>query len=116
MKKWRFLTPIGFLIMVAGFSAVVMLLWNWLMPAIFGLTTICFWQALGLLVLSRIFFGRIGWKLHDRRMVHHHRNHIHEKWQKMSEEERRNFLKHRSRFGFGHDFFSPEDGENDESK
>jgi hypothetical protein len=116
MRKWKFLIPIGFLAIVAVFSAVVMLLWNWLMPTIFGLTTICFWQALGLLILCRIFFGRIGWKNRVRNMGHHHHNPIREKWQKMSEEERREFLKHRSHFGFGHDFFSPENGKNDESK
>ena len=31
-------------------------LWNWLMPAIFGLTTITFWQAWGLSFLSSILF------------------------------------------------------------
>jgi len=30
---------------------------DWLAPAIFGLHTISFWQALGLLVLSKILFG-----------------------------------------------------------
>lgn len=32
-------------------------LWNWLMPTIFGLTKISFWQAFGLNLLSYIFFG-----------------------------------------------------------
>ncbi|HTU45839.1 MAG TPA: hypothetical protein VMF91_12300 [Bryobacteraceae bacterium] len=36
-------------------------LWNALAPAIFGLRAISFWQALGLLVLSRVLFGRFGW-------------------------------------------------------
>lgn len=47
---------------------VLMLLWNWLMPVIFGLTVITFWQALGLFVLSKIFFGkgqRPNWKNRD---------------------------------------------------
>jgi hypothetical protein len=35
-------------------------LWNALMPAIFGLPAIGFWQAIGLLLLSRILFGRVG--------------------------------------------------------
>lgn len=35
-------------------------LWNALMPAIFGLPQITFWQGLGLLVLSRLLFGRFG--------------------------------------------------------
>ncbi len=39
------------------FGYVVMWLWNWLMPDLFGLATITYWQAFGLLVLSKIFFG-----------------------------------------------------------
>jgi hypothetical protein len=35
-----------------GFA--VMWLWNWLMPAIFKLPAITFWQAVGLLVLSQL--------------------------------------------------------------
>src|SRR5581483_4601087 len=42
---------------VALFSYVVMLLWNALIPAIFHLGVITFWQALGLLVLPKILFG-----------------------------------------------------------
>lgn len=36
-----------------------MLLWNWLVPVIFGLGTITFWQALGLIVLVKLIFGGI---------------------------------------------------------
>lgn len=36
------------------FGWVVMLLWNWLMPEIFGLPTIGYWQAWGLVVLAHI--------------------------------------------------------------
>ena len=36
------------------FGIVVMLLWNWLMPIVFGLPTITFWQAYGLMWLWRI--------------------------------------------------------------
>ena len=43
---------------VAVSSLLAMVLWNWLMPTLFGLPAIGFWQALGLLVLSRILFGR----------------------------------------------------------
>lgn len=39
---------------------VVMHLWNWLLPALFGWRLITFWQALGMLVLCRILFGRWG--------------------------------------------------------
>ncbi len=39
------------------FTFVVEALWNWLMPALFGWHVITYWQALGVLVLSKIFFG-----------------------------------------------------------
>jgi hypothetical protein len=42
------------------FGLVVMALWNWLMPEIFGLKTLTYWQAWGLLALSCILLGRIG--------------------------------------------------------
>ena len=38
------------------FGFIVMWLWNWLMPTIFGLKTITFWQAWGLVVLAHILF------------------------------------------------------------
>lgn len=55
----------GFIILgaiaAAGFAFVfgyfVMLLWNWLMPTIFGLITITFWQAAGIVLLARLVFG-----------------------------------------------------------
>lgn len=34
----------------------VMLLWNWLIPEIFGLSEITFWQAIGLNILCTILF------------------------------------------------------------
>ena len=36
---------------------IVMRLWNWLLPPIFGWRQVTFWQALGLLALCRILFG-----------------------------------------------------------
>ena len=38
---------------------IVMGLWNWLVPQLFNGPEITFWQALGLFVLAKIFFG--GW-------------------------------------------------------
>jgi hypothetical protein len=80
-------------VVVIGFA--VMSLWNWLMPAIFGWHSIGFWQALGLLIFSKILFGgfrgRPGWRGHWRgRML--------ERWQKMTPEEREKFretMRHR---------------------
>lgn len=36
---------------------VLMRLWNWLMPELFGLPAIGYWEALGIFVLAKIFFG-----------------------------------------------------------
>ncbi len=47
-------------IAIAGFGEGVLHLWNWLMPRLFGLHPISFWQAVGLLALSWILFG--GWR------------------------------------------------------
>ena len=41
-------------IFAAIFALPLMLLWNWLMPVIFGLPIIGFWQAFGLMFLSRL--------------------------------------------------------------
>ncbi len=38
------------------FGWVLMLLWNWLMPPIFGLTSITYLQAWGLILLSHLLF------------------------------------------------------------
>ncbi len=51
---------IGGIILAIGFAFLfgffVMLLWNWLMPAIFGLGVITYWQAWGLVLLAHILF------------------------------------------------------------
>jgi len=71
----------------ALFGWVVMALWNWLMPALFGLRTVGYWQALGLVLLCRILFGGRGSMAHDgswrRRMA--------ERWESMTPEERERF-------------------------
>ena len=58
---------------IFAFGSVVMLLWNSLLPAILGVSTITFWQAIGLLILSKILFGGFsGGHGHHRC---HHRGH-----------------------------------------
>ncbi len=42
------------------FGVLVRLLWNWLMPGVFGLSGITYGQAVGLIVLARIIFGARG--------------------------------------------------------
>ena len=59
---------IGFVLFILLGGLVVQWLWNWLLPDIFGLRQITFWQALGLLALCRILFGSFG------RGAGHHRD------------------------------------------
>ena len=42
------------------FGLIVQLLWNWLMPAIFGLGKISYWQAFGIVILAKILFSGIS--------------------------------------------------------
>ena len=88
--------------MVLG-GFVVMELWNWLMPAIFDLGIIDFWQALGLLILSKIFFGGFGMNRgcggccgSGHRGGHYWKHKFKKKWANMSEEDKE---KWRTKFG-----------------
>ncbi|WP_368543173.1 hypothetical protein [Enterobacter soli] len=75
---------------------LVMSLWNAILPAILGVNAIGFWQALGLLILCRILFGGLGFRPG---MFGGHRR-MHERWMKMSPEQREAFIQQR-RGGFG---------------
>lgn len=70
-----------------GFTFITMSLWNWLMPELFGLKLLSFWQTLGLLALSWLFFGRFRGMGHGHRWKHR----IAERWMRMSPEEREKF-------------------------
>jgi uncharacterized membrane protein len=60
-RKWIFVAaPFGIAAFVFLGGEVVKELWNWLAPPLFGLPMLTFWQALGLLALCRILFGRWG--------------------------------------------------------
>jgi hypothetical protein len=58
--KMFVLIAIWGLIAIAGFGSAIWQLWNWLMPALFGLPVIGFWQAVGLMALCWLLFG--GWR------------------------------------------------------
>lgn len=45
------------ILFVSILGGLLMLLWNWLMPCIFSLPLINFWQACGLVVMSKILFA-----------------------------------------------------------
>jgi len=92
MKKYRFLRALKVALFgalaVAVVSFVVMSLWNVLMPGIFAVHAITFWQALGLLALSKLLFGGFrgfagGGPRWRRRML--------ERWEQMTPEEREKF-------------------------
>jgi len=92
-KKLIFIAPLaiaGFALFIALGGLIVQYLWNWLMPALFSLPSLTFWQALGLLALCRILFGGFGRGFN--KMGPRHR----------SPEDRERFRQAvRQRFGFG---------------
>ena len=66
-KKWYYIVPaaivmapliIVLFVFVAG--GIVMQLWNWLLPPLFGWPQITLLQGFGLLALCRILFGGFG--------------------------------------------------------
>ena len=56
-RRFRFLIPIAVLAFVALLSFAVYALWNGVLAEVVPVKTITYWQALGLLVLSKILFG-----------------------------------------------------------
>jgi len=81
------------IVVVAGavLGFVIMHLWNWLMPSLFGLNVITFWQALGLLLLSKILFG--GFHRHGGRDRARWKQRMKDRWEQMTPEEREKFRK-----------------------
>lgn len=62
-KKLIWIVPAalaGIVLFTALGGWIVMSLWNWLLPPLFGWHTLTFWQAWGLLALCRILFGGLG--------------------------------------------------------
>jgi Ca2+/H+ antiporter, TMEM165/GDT1 family len=82
---------------ISLFSFIVMSLWNAILPQVLHVTTITFWQAMGILVLSKILFGGFGGWGHKK---HEWKRKIQQKWQGMTPEEREKFEETlKSRFG-----------------
>lgn len=62
-KRLLWIVPlaiVGFALFIFVGGELVMHLWNWLLPPLFGWRLLTFWQALGLLLLCRILFGGLG--------------------------------------------------------
>ncbi|HNW27533.1 MAG TPA: hypothetical protein PKN50_03560 [Spirochaetota bacterium] len=52
------LAGVAFAILFAlVFGLIVQYLWNWVMPDLFGLKAVTYWQAFALVILAKIFFG-----------------------------------------------------------
>ncbi|MBU1076726.1 MAG: hypothetical protein KKH98_05495 [Spirochaetes bacterium] len=62
------------------FGLAVKLLWNWLMPSLFGLKMITYWQAFGIVILAKILFSGFG-----KHPGHHSPRGIEKKWHKWTE-------------------------------
>jgi len=85
-RKFLFIIPI---IILFGLSAIVMWLWNAILPDIIHVNSINYWQAMGILVLSKILFGGfLGCRKHKHTMQ---KRHFMNKMKNMSPEERENF-------------------------
>jgi hypothetical protein len=108
-RKWIFIAPLailGMLLFMAIGGEVVRLLWNWLLPPLFGWREITFWQALGMLALCRILFGGFGFRgagrsRARRRIADRVADRVGARWDAMTPEERERFRQRiRERCGF----------------
>lgn len=104
MKK--FWIKKGAMILIFGSAAilligfVVMSLWNSILPAVIGVKTITFLQALGILVLSKILFGGFGGRGGRWRGSPAWKEKMKQRWDKMTPEEKERFKAEcRSRWG-----------------
>jgi hypothetical protein len=93
MRQYRIFKgiKIAFFVVLGSiaFGFIVKSLWNVLMPPIFGWHSITFWQALGLLLLSKILFG--GFHRHGGGGRNQWRRQMKERWEGMTPEEREKF-------------------------
>lgn len=89
IRKKPWLIPVFIILGTAAFAFfgwAVMALWNAALVPATGAAVISFWQAIGLLILSRILVGGFGGRKHG------HRHHpMKEKWASMNPEEREQF-------------------------
>jgi len=112
-RKWKkmiWIAPLAIIaipLFITIGGEIVMHLWNWLLPPLFGWRELNFWQALGLLALCRILFGGLGGHNSSRSNM---RSRMDERCDHMTPEEREQFRQRmRERFGF-----SPSAGETKE--
>lgn len=93
LQKHLVFIPLFCVAFIVLFGGCVWLLWNWLLPELFGLPTISFWQAAGLLLLCKILFGGFGGGHHHHGHNHHcGGNKLRERWENMTPEERERII------------------------
>ncbi len=91
-KRWIKKIPFVIAIATLGvyvFTSIVMFLWNGILPAVLHVGTITFWQAAGILLLSKILFG--GFKGRGGMHGRWRRKMIFGKWENMTDEEKERF-------------------------
>jgi len=80
MVGWVIVGAITAAALAFVFGYFIMLLWNWLMPELFGLTTITFWQAFGITLLARLIFGGLGNNGHSKCKSRHDKHKFAKHW------------------------------------
>ncbi len=92
MKKFWAKKIIGFIVLAIALTAllgyIVMSLWNCVLVAVLHLSVITFWQALGILILSKILFGGFKGRWGGGPRSHKWKKEMQEKWHTMTPEER----------------------------
>lgn len=95
-KKGRLLFAFFFPLLWALLIAIVMWLWNAILPSLLHVNTITYWQAAGLFLLCRILFG--GFSFRPRSDFGHRFgggderwSEMRDKWKTMSDEDRKEF-------------------------
>jgi hypothetical protein len=107
-SRFKFLFVLVLVAFITLGALITMGLWNWLMPAMFGLGALTFLQAAGILALARILFG---WKGVHRHGWHWNRHFalagsscnpdrmqkewwMHQRWHDLTPEQREKFARH----------------------
>jgi len=89
-KTWWFCLILCPPVIFLGITWMVMALWNCLLPEILGVKSISFWQAMGILVLSKILFGGFHGKF-GQGMRGMKEKHLQHRMKGMSDDEKEKF-------------------------
>jgi hypothetical protein len=107
---WAFIGLMFVCLFALVFGFVVKWLWNMLMPAIFDLGAITFWQAFALIVLAKLLFGSFGGPHRSNRKSWHdwgQRHDWHRPWDRFGE--KRDSMRDRFRdWKYYHQFWEDE--------